>query len=501
MLKKTAIILVMLFTFFILPSADVLAAGTDSQIPELNPFCWHKSDCRNIRKQFLGSGANNAELDQGFVSDITTAPCNGGEGDQEWGRCLPAGVTKTAISFGGQDKFSNIGEFILVMYRYLLTIVSIVAVVVIILSGVQWTASAGNSETISTSKKRIGNAVVGLFIAYMSYFILNTINPALVNLRLPQTWMVKPMAQVPEFCSDIAGANEGKIKFAFVADWTQPKNVALPPPEKREYVLKSDKVSLVCGSQYLAENGGETTCRGDGCLKFAAQGLTSCFDKVGDGTKYECGNVKIGGKISYTGSATLLLGDFLGGGLSLDWTHPPINSIGAVLVCRNSNYLDLRSTTDLLNKEGADFLLGFANNVVDNYFLDITDKKIDNAVAQCMAGTNVARGDASSVVRGIVLIADMQSAFGSHGGTAGIYSFDETHYIGRNATDLGNSNFFVKNYDKISSRYFFTTDEVKKGLRLNINADSIVDVNAGKLINSSERQDKANTLYQKVLFP
>ena len=194
MLKKTVIIVVVLFTFLISSPARSAPTSTESQIADINPYCWHRRDCYIIRRTFLTGNPTDAELEKGFVSDLSTAPCNGGTGDDQWGRCLPAGVTKTEISFGGKTEFANIGEFIILMYKYLVTIASIVAVVVIIIAGMQWVTSGGNSEAISSAKKRIGGAIIGLFIAYMSYFVLNTINPALVNLHLPQVWVVRPVA-------------------------------------------------------------------------------------------------------------------------------------------------------------------------------------------------------------------------------------------------------------------------------------------------------------------
>src|SRR3989344_2173828 len=210
MFRKLFFILVLGYTFtpFFIANA---AIDNTSKLPEFNPFCWHRSDCYKIRETFLSGSPSNAELEQGFITDASVAPCVGGTGDNQWGRCLPAGQTKTEISFGGQDKFSNIGEFILLMYKYLLTIASIVAVVVVIIAGAQWITSGGNSEAIGSAKKRIAGAFIGLFIAYMSYFVLNTINPALVNLRLPQVWLIKPVELMPAFCQDIEGADTKKF--------------------------------------------------------------------------------------------------------------------------------------------------------------------------------------------------------------------------------------------------------------------------------------------------
>ena len=51
------------------------------------------------------------------------------------------------------------------------------------MAGFQWTISGGNTDMISSAKKRIGNGVIGLVIALGSYTLLFAINPELVNFR------------------------------------------------------------------------------------------------------------------------------------------------------------------------------------------------------------------------------------------------------------------------------------------------------------------------------
>ena len=284
MFKKVTILIVLLFILLTPPPTNAAVEDASSDIPELNPYCWYRTDCHNTRKQFLSNPPSCAgspsciELEQGFIAgskDASMAPCVGGDvgSPEEWGRCLPAGTTKTEISFGGQDKFSNVGEFIVLMYKYLLTIVSIVAVVMIIIAGAQWVTSAGNSEAITSAKKRIGGAIIGLFIAYMSYFILNTINPALVNLRLPQVWLQNRIIIPPFLCSSIPGIFEGKPKVALVALPSE-QNKPLPPPEQREYKIGVSEsaneglsnVWMACGRRFLVEGAIEMTCIGtSGC--------------------------------------------------------------------------------------------------------------------------------------------------------------------------------------------------------------------------------------------
>ncbi len=269
MLRKMFFIGILTLAFFlssypIVVNAEVV--GANSQIPELNPFCWKKKDCIDVRRGFVQGSPTDDELARdGFVSNASVAPCNSGTGDDQWGRCLPAGVSKTEIDFGGKSTFANIGIFILSMYNYLVTVASIVAVIMIIVAGLQWVTSGGNSEAISSAKHRIGGAVVGLFIAYMSYFILNTINPNLVNFRIPQVWLVRPQNLIPQYCSDIP--NYSNLKYAYLFD-ADKEDSPLPPLEQISYkTIKEHSNNLCCGCVFLPDVGGTAKCLGDFCAQ------------------------------------------------------------------------------------------------------------------------------------------------------------------------------------------------------------------------------------------
>ena len=78
-----------------------------------------------------------------------------------------------------------IGNYIKAIYNYALIIVGILAAIVLIIGGIIWLTSAGNSEKISQAKSWITGALTGLILMFLSYTILKTINPQLVSLRVP----------------------------------------------------------------------------------------------------------------------------------------------------------------------------------------------------------------------------------------------------------------------------------------------------------------------------
>lgn len=90
----------------------------------------------------------------------------------------------------GQEGSSSDGgalfiKFLNWLFPALLSIAAILAFIMIILAGFKWIMAAGNTTAIGEAKNMITQAVIGLILAFMSYLILHTINPALVGGGLP----------------------------------------------------------------------------------------------------------------------------------------------------------------------------------------------------------------------------------------------------------------------------------------------------------------------------
>jgi hypothetical protein len=456
MFKKITIILTLLFTVFI--SSPVLAVTDNtSNIPETNPFCWKKIDCQKARKN-LGTSDDKS----GFITGASVAPCFGGTGDEEWGRCLPAGTSKTEISFGGKSEFNNIGDFILVMYKYMLTIASIVAVVVIIIAGAQWITSGGNSEAIGSAKKRIGGAVIGLFIAYMSYFILNTINPALVNLRLPQVWLIKPISLTPEFCSELEPTSTGKIKFMHAAGASEQAD-----GKAKGFNLKlTDKNIFNCGERFFGEAAGKTPCMGNLC---PMPGKT-CFDEVGKRQNFTCGDVRIGGDLTTSVVIESCSHLFLGGiieatGASSPWDCPPISDSWLMPVCNNqitdiawetSSYAGGgKKVGDLLND--LDFGSGHGETKKERRY------RIEEPIST-FESDGIRRCDKFGGIKGFVV--NFKFEFSNSVG-------DMQILVGKGGVDLGRAVIALRHLHKLKPQFMYSVDEVRNGGRLNVDAANI----------------------------
>lgn len=233
--------------------------------PALNPLCWKQADCFDVRAQ-IQYHSNYKDLDAISKKQVENSWVTGEEPckPEGWGKCLPSGVVTTEISFGGQNKFLHLGAFVQSMYKYAIGIAAILATVMIIVAGFQYVASGGNAEMITSAKKRIGGALIGLLLAYLSYAILNTLNPALTNLRLPQIWMLRGLHIVPQFCS---GAPKGTL-FAKAMGTEDQISAPQTPPDFGDNLSFADPKKVAefhCGKRFYMKDGGPNACFGDYC--------------------------------------------------------------------------------------------------------------------------------------------------------------------------------------------------------------------------------------------
>ncbi len=265
---RTKILVGLMFFSLLVPTVSL--AATKELAPEFNTLCWHKKECDEMRAQILKKDLKDVAKDtSGWLNE---EPCQA----EGWGKCLPSGITVTEVAFGGKKQFANLGEFLKTNYDLAITIAGILAVIMIIVAGVQWVSSGGNSEMITSAKKRIGGALTGLLIAYLSYTILNTINPATVNLRLPQTFLLRPSKIVPQYCREATGVTNF-AKASDKGEKVDPKK--MQDPNVKMVLTTPDK--MACGDNYFLEGGGGATCMGSACSEKG----TTCLPITTDGEK------------------------------------------------------------------------------------------------------------------------------------------------------------------------------------------------------------------------
>jgi len=78
----------------------------------------------------------------------------------------------------------TIAIYVRAIYKYAIGIVGILAAVVLMFGGIIWLTAGGNATQIGNAKAWIGASLSGLVLALLSYLILATVNPALVNFKI-----------------------------------------------------------------------------------------------------------------------------------------------------------------------------------------------------------------------------------------------------------------------------------------------------------------------------
>ncbi len=92
----------------------------------------------------------------------------------------------------GRAYFPWMGEYIRAIYNFGLTAISILAVLMIIISGIKIIFSGLGGDR-KEAYKRITQSIIGLILAWGSYSLLYMINPQLVNLRSLGVTLIEPL--------------------------------------------------------------------------------------------------------------------------------------------------------------------------------------------------------------------------------------------------------------------------------------------------------------------
>lgn len=446
---------------------------------QIDQRCWTKDRCLSKRTELdISDSLTQTQINEGFIQDDSTIAACGGKqwNKKDVGFCLPAGLSTTKISFGGETKFSNIGVFIKYMYRYTIWVAGILAAAMIVVAGFQWAASGGNSDSISSAKKRIAGAVAGLVLLSLSYTVLNTINPYLVNFRLPQVWLINGQGMAP-FCSSLAdddgvellgNVDEQKFSDAQKSEKFKTGTFALKPKQSE------------CGKEYLFSSGGGQTCKGTACaagnvcMRDVNAKSEACIPGLVGGRIY---NTSLGG--SAIATADSFIADVIAGAGSAvtginfyEFPWVPETSI------MGSDFIGLTATCS----NGQTFKVDGSSHTLSVNQSELTEAYTINGVSEANLQSAIDKCGGANFFRGFAIFTILNSP-------NNIFN-DEAHILGRTADgqakDLGDLDTAITtfyNYDiaskiarDIDPMYYMTKEQILQGINLNINIADICAV-------------------------
>jgi len=118
----------------------------------------------------------------------------------------------------GQEKLvkndtSLICDYIIVIYKYGIAVIGVLAVLAVAIGGVMWIMSAGNSGVIAQGKEWIISGILGLVLALGSFMLLATINKDLVSCKittLPSVAKINETKQAQQQAQKDSGLVYGK---------------------------------------------------------------------------------------------------------------------------------------------------------------------------------------------------------------------------------------------------------------------------------------------------
>ena len=84
----------------------------------------------------------------------------------------PACKARGGVGQAGGSSSPNLASFIQKVINILLFIIGIIAVIMIVIAGIQYVTSGGNADQASRAKNTIIYAVVGIIVAVMAYAIV-----------------------------------------------------------------------------------------------------------------------------------------------------------------------------------------------------------------------------------------------------------------------------------------------------------------------------------------
>src|SRR3989338_7995642 len=174
----------MIAVIFFIPSIGNAAENPPQEIIEIGKFCFRNSECVSYDAKpspFPDPACKNPGPDHNAAAVKHQYLYN----------CLAnSPKVNLQVSIGGYQ-VQGIEQYIQRLYIALVSLAGLVAGIMYVWAGVKWLTSAGAPDRITDAKKKIGNASLGLILVLSSYVILQTVNPALVTLKLPGVKIVR----------------------------------------------------------------------------------------------------------------------------------------------------------------------------------------------------------------------------------------------------------------------------------------------------------------------
>lgn len=102
----------------------------------------------------------------------------------------------------GIPKDASAAELIAYFFDLGIAIGAFIAVVIIVMAGIEWMTSGGNPGKVESAKDKIKNTLLGVVILFGCYLILGVINPELTNIKINKLYCSQGIAVMAKITKD-----------------------------------------------------------------------------------------------------------------------------------------------------------------------------------------------------------------------------------------------------------------------------------------------------------
>lgn len=307
-----------------LASCNLLSAkmvgcyADESDYPVHSAKCWRKSECEGWSGTSYGKTIK-ASWGTTFPYDCSSTKTNPEQMHYCYANDTPITLN---VPIGSISEVQSFASYIGIIYDWLLPAGALIAVVMMMVGGLQYILSRGKEKYISKGKERITNAITGIVLLLSVFVLLNLIDPRLTILNSLKVPLIKTLTIL-----NVGDSCENLNDIAKIV--TSPKTGACGTEGKvsdisgvSDQVVSSWKVGEECSFSTCANAGEVCATATDGtkscvtCGSNPSPSSSSCSSlskedasSTGDGI----GNVQVDCSYSSTLNSCIAVEEYIGG--------------------------------------------------------------------------------------------------------------------------------------------------------------------------------------------
>ncbi len=170
------------------PAEKMVACATSAEyFPSNNKLCFTPEQCGLMSKD--EKGVSQAKWD-GPNPDKQPPECMHG-----MFYCYPdvkKAEANLSVKIGGVSKISDLGQYVNILYQWMLGVAGVIAIVMIMIGGLQWVLSPAVGD-IKKAQDRIQNGIIGLILLFCIVLILKVVNPQLLTITVPKLPLIRTL--------------------------------------------------------------------------------------------------------------------------------------------------------------------------------------------------------------------------------------------------------------------------------------------------------------------